>query len=157
MIQWLKSLLSRKPSSNRATRIFHFEPHQDKVLMEDCVEVDEDAWRIDVSDEKTIRLFEIPNPQVEHCILTFRAKMKATNTEKRAYLEMWCRIPNKGEFFSKGFNNTVSGTTEWASYEIPFFLRRDQGPDLIKLNLVMEGAGTLHVKEIEVLKADLPS
>ena len=35
---------------------------------------------------------------------------------------MWCRLPGRGEFFSKGLHNKVQGTTDWASYEIPFFL-----------------------------------
>jgi Flp pilus assembly protein TadD len=44
------------------------------------------------------------------------------------------------------------GTTEWASYEIPFYLNKGEPSDLIKLNLVTEGKGTLWIKDIELLK-----
>lgn len=36
---------------------------------------------------------------------------------------MWCRLPGRGEFFSKGHQQAVSGTVNWARYEIPFYPR----------------------------------
>jgi len=39
---------------------------------------------------------------------------------------MWCSFATRGEFFSKGFHDAVTGTNDWASYEIPFFLKRVQ-------------------------------
>ncbi len=68
---------------------------------------------------------------------------------------MWCRLPGHGEFFSKGFPNAVKGTTEWAAYEISFYLKKGQSPDLIKLNLAFEGAGTVWIKDVELLQAPL--
>src|SRR5262249_9659413 len=84
-------------------------------------------------------------------MITYRAQLKSEKVEDKAYLEMWCRIPGKGEFFSKGLVNPLQGTTGWASYEIPFFLEKGQEPDLLKLNLVFEGKGTIWIKDIEVL------
>ena len=66
----------------------------------------------------------------------------------RAYLEMWCSFATRGEFFSKGFHNSVAGANDCASYEIPFFLKRGQRLDLVKLNLVFDGPGTLWVKDV---------
>ena len=31
----------------------------------------------------------------------------------RAYLEMWVRVPGRGEFFGRGTDQTVEGTTGW--------------------------------------------
>jgi len=69
---------------------------------------------------------------------------------------MWCRMPGGGEYFSKGLANPVKGTTDWASYETPFFLKKGERPDLIKLNVVIEGKGTLWVKDVELLQGPLP-
>ena len=69
-------------------------------------------------------MFEIPNPAVENCIVTFRATMKTNELADRAYLEMWCRIAPHGEAFSKGFHHAVKGTNGWATYETPFFLQK---------------------------------
>jgi hypothetical protein len=50
----------------------------------------------------------------------------------------------------------VSGTTDWASYETPFFLQKGQRADLIKVNVVIEGSGTLWVKDLLLRKVPLP-
>ena len=99
-----------------------------------------------------VRLFEVPDPDVEQCLVIYRASLKSENLTGRAFLEMWCRLPGQGEFFSRGLNQTIKGTTDWASYEIPFRLKSDQRPDLIKLNLAVEGKGKVWIKDVELLK-----
>ena len=89
--------------------------------------------------------------------MTYRAELKAEGLQGRGYLEMWCRLPGRREFFSKGHKQAVSGTVDWARYEIPFYLKRGQKPDLIKLNVVVEGQGTLWVRNVELLKTPLAS
>ena len=44
----------------------------------------------------------------------------------------------------------VSGSNGWASYQIPFFLKKGEKPDLIKLNLVVEGVGRVWIKDVEL-------
>jgi hypothetical protein len=58
-----------------------------------------------------------------------------------------------GDFFSRGFDHVISGTTGWAEYQTPFFLKAGEKPDLIRLNLVTEGPGKIDVKDVELLKA----
>jgi hypothetical protein len=115
----------------------------------------DDAWRIEARSPMTVRLYEIAEPGAEQCMLAYRARMKGENVAKPAYLEMWCRLPGRGEFFSRGLAHTVSGTTGWASYETPFYLKAGQRPDLIKLNLVMGGPGVVDIRDIELLKTPL--
>jgi predicted esterase len=129
----------------------------DKPITKDGVTVDENAWRIEATKNRTVRLFEIADPGVEDCTILYRAKMKCESLDGKAYLEMWCRSSTGGEAFSKGLDNTVTGATDWASYEIPFFLKRGEACDLIKLNAVIEGKGTLWIKDVELLKGPLPS
>ena len=47
----------------------------------------------------------------------------------------------------------MTGTTDWASYEIRFLLKKGESSDLIKLNVAIEGKGTLWIKDVELLKA----
>jgi len=115
----------------------------------------DDAWRIEATGPMTVRLYEISDPGAEQCMLAYRARMKGEGVAGKAYLEMWCRFPGRGEFFSKGLDQPVSGTTGWAACETPFSLKRGQRPDLIKLNLVMEGAGVVWLRDIELLKTPL--
>ena len=50
----------------------------------------------------------------------------------------------------------LSGTIDWASYETPFFLKKGERPDLIKLNVAIEGKGTVWIKDISLAKTPLP-
>ena len=58
---------------------------------------------------------------------------------------------------SKGPQQAVSSTTDWPDYEIPFYLRKNQRPDLIKLNIAVEGTGTVWLRNVELLKTPLSS
>ena len=123
-----------------------------------------DAWTANCTQAQTFRLFEVPDPGVEDCTVLYRAKLKTEGLTGRAYLEMWCRFPGRGEFFSKGLNQVVTGSNDWASFEIPFFLKKGQKPDLIRLNLVVTSTGWLWkkavsgkvwIKGVELVKAPL--
>jgi hypothetical protein len=41
------------------------------------------------------------------------------------------------------------------SCEIPFYLKKGQRPDLIKLNLAIEGSGKVWIRDVELLKTPL--
>ena len=122
----------------------------------DLVVTNED-WMAYCQKAQTIRLFELPSPNVEDCMVLYRAKIRTEAVTKSAYLEMWCRFPGKGEFFSRDLAHALTGSNDWASYETPFFLKKGEQPDLIKLNLVVKGAGKVWIKDIEVLKGQLPT
>jgi len=146
---------SKGPAVPSVTRIKSF-TESDKLITQDGVTSEEGGWRIDATQARTMRLFEVQDPGIEDCILTYRAKLKTEAVQGKAYLEMWCRLPGLGESFSKGLYHAVSGTTDWASYETPFRLEKGQRPDLIKLNLVAEGKGRVWIKDIELLTSPLP-
>ena len=154
MASWFKSILGGPKPSGPPETIRSFRA-ADPTLSQGCVAVEQDGWVVDSDEEQTVRLFEVPDPQAEQCFLAYRAKIKTEGLSDRAFLEMWCRLPGRGEFFSKGLNQAVKGTTDWASYEIPFYLKKGQRPDLIKLNLVVEGKGKVWVRDVELLKTPL--
>ncbi len=114
------------------------------------------TWQVDCRKPQTFRLFEVKDLDVEKCMVIYRAQLKTDGVEGQAYLEMWCRFPGKGEYFSRGLGNPVTGSNEWASYETPFFLKKGERPDLIKLNLVVKGTGKVWIKDVELLKGALP-
>ncbi len=128
----------------------------DKLRTEDGVAIEDDSWRIEVKEPRTVRLFEIANPNVEDCRLLYRAQLKCEKLKGKAYLEMLCRMPDGGEYFSKDLMHPLSGTTDWSSCETPFFLKKGERPDLIKLNVVIEGTGTLWIKDVSLRKTPLP-
>jgi hypothetical protein len=154
LLTWLKSLFGNPTPSGPPETIRVFST-SDATLSRDGITALADGWLVDAKDQQTIRLFELQNPQIEQCLIAYRAKMKGEGLTGRAFLEMWCRLPGSGEFYSKGVNQPLKGSTDWASYEIPFHLKKGQRPDLIKLNLAVEGTGKIWMKDLELLKTPL--
>jgi hypothetical protein len=107
-----------------------------------------------VADEPvTVRLYEVEGLDIDQARLVYRAKVRTEDVDGQVILEMWCRFPGKGEFFSRAFDQPLSGTTDWTSLEAPFFLEAGQTPDLVKLNIIINGTGTVWVDDIHLLRA----
>ncbi len=149
MLQWVKNLFNPPKPAGPPKFIKRFDGSEYFITPEAVVS-SEGGWLVDVGETQTIRLFEVEIADTDSCMLTYRANLKSENVQGRSFLEMWCRIPGQGEFFSKGFQNALKGTNDWASYEIPFYLKSGQTPDLIKLNLTVEGGGKVWVKNVEL-------
>ena len=114
------------------------------------------SLRIEASAPATLRLFELADIDVENTQLVYQAKLKSENVQGRAYLEMWCAFPGMGEFFSRGLQSPLSGTNDWVTEETPFFLKKGQNPNRVKLNLVIDGTGTVCIDDIRLLTRALP-
>jgi hypothetical protein len=59
----------------------------------------------------------------------YEAKIKSESLNGQAYLEMWCVFKDKGEFFSRGFDSAISGTTGWQTIKTVFNLKKGEMPD----------------------------
>jgi hypothetical protein len=154
MFAWLRSLF-RPPTPSGSPQVIKRFTSADPTVTQAPLVVDGDGWSADLADGQTLQLFEFAPPHLERCMITYRAQMKTEGLAGEGYLEMWCRLPGRGEFFSKGLDHAVTGTNDWASYEIPFYLKKGQSPDLLKLNLVAKGAGRLWIRDIELLQTPL--
>ena len=154
MLGWLRALLGPPKPAGPPSPLRAFGP-ADRPITRDGVTADGGGWRVDAREARTVRLFEVADPAVEACMLAYRARLRVQGAQGRVYLEMWCRLPGRGEFFSKGFDHAVTGSADWGSYEVPFYLKRGQRPDLVKLNLVTEGAATAWIADVALLKTPL--
>jgi hypothetical protein len=150
MFQWIKQVFSPPKPAGPPKMIKQFNG-SDSTISKDVVMTDNGAWQIGSVETKTFKFFEVEITDIENCMLTYRADLKSENIQGRCYLEMWCRIPDRGEFFSKGFQTALKGNNDWASYEIPFHLKSGQRPDLVKLNLTIEGSGKAWMRNVELL------
>ena len=111
------------------------------------------SLRITATQPKVVRLFEAGDVDIENARLIYQAKIRTENVEGQVYLEMWCHFAGKGEFFSRGLQNPLTGTNEWSTEETPFFLKKGENPDNVKLNLVVNGKGTVWIDDIRLLKS----
>jgi hypothetical protein len=76
---------------------------------------------------------------------------------ERSFVKMGVRIPGKGEFFSRGLDRPITGTMSWMTVATPFFLQAGQKPDLIRLNLVVQGKGRVWIDDVHLMREPLPS
>lgn len=128
------------------------------VIMAGCVELDTTvsvgggSIRAATTEPRTFRLYETGDIDIEDARLIYQAELRTRGVEGRVYLEMYCHFPAKGDAFSRGLQTPLTGNTDWVTEEIPFFLRKGENPDNIKLNLVIEGSGTAWIDDIRLLK-----
>jgi hypothetical protein len=129
------------------------------IITQSAVQIDKEvssdgngSLRITATEPAVVRLFEVGNIDVENARLIYQAKVRTKGVKGQVYLEMWCHFPGKGEFFSRGLQTPLTGTTEWTTEETPFFLKKGENPDNVKLNLVIDGKGTAWIDDIRLLK-----
>lgn len=155
MLEFIKSLFNVPRPAGPPQRMSSFTT-SDPTIGQDGITAEGDgSWRIESLGNQTIRLFEIEAPKVDQCIMTYQADLRTQDIRKRTYLEMWCRFPGQGEFFSKGFHHAQKGTNDWSTCQTIFYLKAGQTPDLIKLNVVLEGGGKLWLRNIQLMKTPL--
>ena len=113
------------------------------------------SLRITTSKPITVRLYETGDIDIENARLIYQAKLRTEGLEGQVYIEMWCNFTGKGEFFSRALQSPLSGSNEWTSQETPFFLKNGENPDNIKINVVVNGKGTVWIDDIHLVKAPL--
>jgi hypothetical protein len=113
------------------------------------------SLRITAPGPTVVRLFEVSDIDIENARLTYQARLRTENVNGQVYLEMWCHFPGRGEFFSRGLQSPLTGTMNWSTAETPFFLKKGEKPDLIKLNLVITGKGTVWIDDVRLFRGPL--
>jgi len=109
-----------------------------------------------ICDEPTVvELYVLDDIDVEDVRLIYEAKMRTENLRGMAYLEMYCCFDDLGEYFSRDLQTPITGTSSWRHEETPFFLQKGQHPDRIKLNVVIDGVGTVWIDDIRLIKGPL--
>ena len=69
---------------------------------------------------------------------------------------MWCRVKGQGEYFSRALHAPLRGTQEWVLQETPFYLQPGQEADLVRLNLVVDGVGSVWIDALELRQGGTP-
>jgi hypothetical protein len=113
------------------------------------------SLKITATEPTVVRLFEVGDIDIENARLIYQAKIRTDNIDGKVYLEMWCNFPGKGDFFSRGLQTPLTGTTNWTTKETPFFLQKGENPDNIRVNIVIDGKGTAWIDDIRLLKGPL--
>jgi hypothetical protein len=149
------------PAAEKVIRSYSLDDAEG-LLAVSGIEIDRDVFsqgqaslRVTTDSPVVVRLFETDDIDVENARLIYQARVKTDNVKGSAYLEMWCRFPGKGEFFSRGLDQKLKGDHDWTLLATPFFLRPGENPDKVRLNLVINGQGTVWIDDIRLLAVPL--
>jgi len=108
--------------------------------------------KIEASAPVVIPLYIVNDLRVDDTQIIYEAKVKSESLSGQVLLEMWCVFEDKREFFSRGFNSVISGTSDWSTIRTVFNLREGEMPNQIKLNIMVNGVGTVWIDDIHLLK-----
>jgi len=105
---------------------------------------------------RVVQLFELDQLDLENALLTWSARLKCISLAGNAYLEAWCSFPGEGEFFERGLETAVNRVDDWRESEVKFALAKGRKPDRIRLNIVLEGGGSVWVDDVKLTVGPLP-
>ncbi len=132
------------------------------IITQSDVEIDKSvssdgkgSLKINATAPAVIHLFETGDIDAEDARLLYQAKVRTEGFEGQVFLEMWCHFPGKGDFFSRNLHSPLSGTMNWTSVETPFFLKKGENPDNVKLNVLINGKGIVWIDDIRLVKGPL--
>jgi hypothetical protein len=85
-----------------------------------------------------------------------RGQVRYDDVVGTSYLEMWSVFPDGARFFTRtlatdGPMAVLSGTSDWRSFELPFFLNGSSPPKRLEFNVVLSAAGTVDVGRLEIV------
>jgi len=162
-VMMIFAAVSCSKSSTRVVELKQFPiDSMEGIITQSGVEIDKavsndgnGSLRITATEPTIVRLFEVGDIDIENARLIYQAKVRTENVDGKVYLEMWCHFPGKGDFFSRGLQTYLTGTTNWTTQETPFFLKKGENPDNIKLNLIIDGKGTAWIDDIRLVRGPL--
>jgi len=113
------------------------------------------SLRVTSTGFQVVRLFETGDLDVENCRLIYQAKVRTEDFDGQVFLGMECHFADKGDFLALDVNNPLTGTTQWSSEEVVFYLKEGENPDNVRLHFIVNGKGTAWIDDIKLLKAPL--
>ncbi len=116
-------------------------------LKDEAVSI-ETAWPTTVN----VTAVDVRDKHLDQTVLTYSADLKSERLAGTGYLEMWVHIPGGGggTFPIRGLTRPLQGSMPWSRYEASFALAKGQVPDIITLNLVINGKGTVWLRNVKL-------
>lgn len=131
----------------------------DKVVTTDLVAFDpgfsadgKGSLKVTVEQPATVQLFEVPAPEAESAKYVFRAKVNMKDLLGDANLQMIIHFKNGGEVNAY---QTVRSPGAWTPMEVFGIVQKGQKPDMVRLNLLVNGTGTCWVDDVHLVQQPL--
>jgi len=125
------------------------------AIDEDIKAQGEGSLRISATVPTVVSLFETGDIDVEGAKLVYKAMIRTGEVKGRVYLEMLMDRPEGGQLFARGIDAALTGTNDWKAQSISFALKEGQNPKNVRLNVVIDGTGTVWVDDVKLVRKGL--
>lgn len=107
----------------------------------------------------TFPLVTIDVPDLGTVGYAIRGDVRYAQVDGPAYLEMWSVFADGGRYFSRTLGTegpmaALDGSSDWRSFELPFYLQGAAPPERLEISVVLPGAGTVAVGPISLIRLD---
>ena len=108
---------------------------------------------------KTVTLMVLDDPQITERRYALTGSVRYEDVEGLAYLELWSTLASGRRAFSRtlteeGPTQTLTGTSDWHDFVLPFAIHNDSSwpPSALELNVVLPGRGTIYVGPVRLVQ-----
>jgi hypothetical protein len=104
-------------------------------------------------------LASVRPPDLGRIGYAIRGQVRYNGVVGQGYLEMWSVAVDGQRFFSRtlaggGAGAALTGSSEWRTFELPFFLRGAASPSRLEINVVLPDTGTVTVGRLSLVRLD---
>jgi hypothetical protein len=118
----------------------------------------EGVWRAEgrVGVETTQRVAVVEGPVIGEAEYVVVGEVRYDGVEGAGRLVMWNEFPEKGRFFTKTVNKDgpmgeLRGDADWRAFALPFHKGEEPDPVRLEIDLVLPGAGTVMIRNMELI------
>ncbi len=136
--------------------------NQDYVIVSENVFFDKDissdnhgSLRIEAEKPTIIPIIKVTDLKIDNTRLIFSAKIRTQQIIGQVYLEMICNLPEQNSLSATAQATLLSGSSDWKEQAASIDLQKNQVPDSLILNLVINGRGLVWIDDIKLSSAPL--
>ena len=106
---------------------------------------------------RTVRLYEIRNPRgLEGRLIVLTAQVKSVGVHGRVFPELWINAAGRNEVQARNPAGVIGKTRNWTPVRIEYRCEQGERPDLLRVNLVIDGFGRAWIDDIRITSEPLP-
>lgn len=104
-----------------------------------------------------MRLYELPSPRgLEGRLIVLTARLKSVGMRGLAFPELWIHAAGRNEVQVRNPVAAVAKTKDWTPVRVEYRCERGERPDLLRVNLVLDGIGRAWIDDIRISSEPLP-
>lgn len=106
---------------------------------------------------RTVRLYEVRDPRgLEGRLVVLTARLRSVGVRGRAFPELWIHPAGGNEVQARDPAAFVANTRDWTPLRVEYRCEKGERPDLLRVNLVIDGTGRAWIDDIRITSEPLP-